>query len=176
MPRSTPAQAAPSHEPLVLALSDVIGEGADAHRVAHVGRWTLEAHNDDTLRMRDADIAVALGYTEPRMIRRLIKRIWPENKGPHVRSTVERTSTPRSFDSATMRLMSLRIMRGALNPSHAARSTSRTRGLWSDPSAESGRSTPSGRWAIQRPGATGSMSSAVSLRCCVACGVVRTSS
>lgn len=51
--------------------------------------------SDEEPRIRDTDLASWLGYAEPRMVRKLIKRMWPGNKGPHVRSTVERTSMPK---------------------------------------------------------------------------------
>ncbi len=50
---------------------------------------------DGEPRIRDIDAATRLGYAEPRMVRKLIKRIWPENKTPYVRATVERTLMPR---------------------------------------------------------------------------------
>lgn len=50
---------------------------------------------DDEPRIRDIDLATWLGYTRPRAARDLIKRVWPANKAPYVRSTVERTSMPK---------------------------------------------------------------------------------
>jgi len=50
---------------------------------------------DGEPRIRDIDAATRLGYAEPRMVRKLIKRVWPGNKAPYVRSTVARTSMPK---------------------------------------------------------------------------------
>lgn len=44
--------------------------------------------------VRDIDAAARLGYKEPRAVRELIKRIWPEFRGLCVRDTVERTQMP----------------------------------------------------------------------------------
>ena len=80
-----------------VTVSEVIGTGAEAHRMVRVGDWEMRvegAEGTDPL-IRDLDAAARLGFKQPRMIRKLIKRIWPENKGLHVRSTVERTSMPQ---------------------------------------------------------------------------------
>lgn len=89
--------AAPEPVDMTPLVSEVIGTGADAHRIVRVGPWVLDARGADAeeVRVRDVEIATRLGYAEPRMVRRLIKAIWPENQRPHVRSAVERTSMPR---------------------------------------------------------------------------------
>lgn len=60
--------------------------------------WEFSIWNDSTddePRIRDTDAAERLGYAEPRQVRELIKRIWPENKRPIQRPTVGRTSMPK---------------------------------------------------------------------------------
>lgn len=79
-------------------VSDVIGEGALARREMAIEGTALTVwmeYGDSEPRMIDTDVAAKLGFKEPRMVRKLIERIWPENQRPHVRSTVERTSMPR---------------------------------------------------------------------------------
>jgi hypothetical protein len=64
-----------------------------ARRILEAQGWTLVLGGDfpdGEPRIRDIDAAARLGYSEPRMVRKLIKRIWPENKAPNCRSTVER--------------------------------------------------------------------------------------
>mgnify|MGYP007083443292 CR=1 FL=1 len=81
-----------------VTVSEWIGEGKDAHRLVRVDARELTVfreYGDDEPRMLDADVAKVLKFKQPRMIRKLIERIWPENQRPHVRSTVERTSMPR---------------------------------------------------------------------------------
>lgn len=61
---------------------------------AHGWEFSLwEGAPDEEPRIRDVDAAARLGYERPRKIRELIKRIWPENKAPHCRSTMSRQST-----------------------------------------------------------------------------------
>ena len=45
---------------------------------------------DDEPRIRDTDAATQLGYAQPRDVRKLIERIWPENQRPNCRDTVAR--------------------------------------------------------------------------------------
>lgn len=63
-------------------------------RTLAVGAWRFTvadaAANDTEPRVRDIDAAERLGFKEPRMIRKLIKRIWPSGDGPINRSTVSR--------------------------------------------------------------------------------------
>jgi len=79
-------------------VSPVVGEGADAHRLVRVGEWQLThwlACEDGEPRMRDIDGAERLGFKEPRMVRKLIRRTFGENlPGIYERSTVERSQTP----------------------------------------------------------------------------------
>lgn len=49
---------------------------------------------DGEPRIRDIDAATRLGYSRPRDVRKVIKRIWPENKAPYVRATMARSQTP----------------------------------------------------------------------------------
>lgn len=81
----------------VPTISDVIGTGPDAHRIVRVADFRLKAWISDGEEpmIRDLDLAERLGFDRPRKVRDLIRRIWPENKRPHVRPTVERTSMPR---------------------------------------------------------------------------------
>lgn len=78
-------------------ISDVLGAGADAHRIVRVRGWTLRAEGADGTEpmVRDIDAATHLGFARPRDVRKLIERIWPEGQRPHVRATVARTSMPR---------------------------------------------------------------------------------
>lgn len=77
-------------------ISGVIGEGELAHRRVAVGLWTFTVPGADGTEplIRDLDAASRLGFARPRKIRELIERIWPENKRPHVRPAVGRTSMP----------------------------------------------------------------------------------
>ncbi len=84
-------------------VSTPIGDGADAHRIVRKGPWTftaMGAQGTEPL-IRDVDAAERLGFGRPRDVRKLIERIWPENKRPHVRATVARTSMPRGGERET---------------------------------------------------------------------------
>lgn len=62
-------------EPVQPVVSDVIGEGEEAHRNVSIGRWTLTAWHvagADEPRIRDIDLAQRLGYQRPAKIRDLI--------------------------------------------------------------------------------------------------------
>ena len=76
-------------------VSEVIGDGDNAHRLVRAGDWTftvLGAKGTEAL-IRDTDAATRLGFARPRDVRKLIERIWPENKRPNCRATVGRQST-----------------------------------------------------------------------------------
>lgn len=71
--------------------------GDVAREVITAGAWELSIWHDlddGEPRIRDIDAAARLGYERPRDVRKLIERIWPENKRPYVRATVARTSMP----------------------------------------------------------------------------------
>lgn len=75
-----------------VTVSEVIGTGAEAHRMVRVGDWEMRvegAEGTDPL-IRDLDAAERLGFTRPRNIRNTIERIWPENQRPNCRFTVKR--------------------------------------------------------------------------------------
>lgn len=79
-------------------VSEVIGVGADAHRLARVGEWCfrLDAHDPAAEPLiRDTDAAERLGFARPRDIRKIITRIWPENQRPAYRATVARNGPGR---------------------------------------------------------------------------------
>lgn len=66
--------------------------------VVRVNGWDLvKGDGKEEPRIRDLDLAVRLKYSEPRLIRKLIKRLIDDGflSGIDVRSTVERTSMPR---------------------------------------------------------------------------------
>lgn len=66
--------------------------------IVRVDGWDLvKDDNGGEPRIRDIDLATRLQYREPRLIRKLIKRLIDDGFLPsiHVRSTVERTSMPR---------------------------------------------------------------------------------
>lgn len=74
-----------------LNLSAVVGVGADAHRIATIGAWSfMVPENNQEPMIRDLDAAERLEFAQPRQIRELIERIWPENKRPINRRTVRR--------------------------------------------------------------------------------------
>lgn len=75
----------------VPTVSEVIGEGAAAHRIVRVGAWEFVAPTADSEpRMRDLDLAARLGNSRPRDIRPLIAR-WEPEIGPILsRETVSR--------------------------------------------------------------------------------------
>ena len=68
-----------------------------------VDGWPLDVTNSEDPRVRDVDLAERLGFAEPRMIRKLVKRMMDDQEliGVHVRSTVERTSMPRGGERET---------------------------------------------------------------------------
>jgi len=67
-----------------------------SRRILTVGDgYELAVERDGVPRVRDLDAAARLGFSRPRDIRKLIERVWPENKRPHVRATMARTSMPR---------------------------------------------------------------------------------
>lgn len=64
-----------------------------ARRILEAQGWTLVLGGDfpdGEPRIRDIDAAERLGYSQPRDVRKLIVRMWPENKGPIQRATVAR--------------------------------------------------------------------------------------
>ena len=85
-------------------IPEVLVRSDDERTVITCGAWEMSRWADTSggdVLVRDIDAAARLGFAEPRMIRKLIKRIWPENQGVHVRSTVERTSMPRGGERTT---------------------------------------------------------------------------
>lgn len=89
---------APPEQVFEATMSAIVGTGADARRLVRVADWTMSVwstYGDDEPRVRDVDLAARLGFERPRKIRELIERIWPENRRPHVRPMVGRTSMPR---------------------------------------------------------------------------------
>lgn len=79
-------------------VSSVIGEGAAAHRLVKVNDATLAVwseYGDDEPRMLDTDVAKRLGFKQPRDIRKLIERVWPEDRRPNMRATVARVFVGR---------------------------------------------------------------------------------
>ena len=61
--------------------------------VLTVGRWELSRWKDlgdGEPRVLDTDAAAVLGFEQPRDIRKLIKRTWPEGSRPIQRATVAR--------------------------------------------------------------------------------------
>ncbi len=69
---------------------EAVAEGGA--RVLTVGAWSLvvDAEGESEPRVRDLDAAERLGFSRPRDIRKLIERIWPENRRPNCRATVAR--------------------------------------------------------------------------------------
>ena len=66
--------------------------------IVRIDGWDLVKEDGSSEpRIRDLDLAARLQYREPRLIRKLIKRLIDDGflSGIHVRSTVERTSMPR---------------------------------------------------------------------------------
>jgi hypothetical protein len=60
----------------VPTVSEVIGEGEEAHRIVRVGAWEFVASAADSEpRIRDLDLAVRLEFGRPRDIRRLIRSL-----------------------------------------------------------------------------------------------------
>jgi len=89
---------APPEQVFEATMSAIVGAGADARRLVRVADWTMSVwstYGDDEPRIRDVDLATRLGFERPRDVRKLVERIWPENRRPHVRATVARTSMPR---------------------------------------------------------------------------------
>lgn len=80
-----------AQQPLVLARQE-------KNRTVYTrGKWELSVWQDlgdEEPRALDTDVAKVLGFKQPRQIRELIERIWPENKRPCVRRTVVRTQMP----------------------------------------------------------------------------------
>lgn len=73
-------------------ISEVMGEGAEAHRLVRVGSWEMRAQGAAGTEptVRDLDAAERLGFKRPRDVRKLIERIWPQDKRPIHRATVAR--------------------------------------------------------------------------------------
>jgi hypothetical protein len=61
----------------VVTVSEVVGEGFEAHRIVRVGPWTLvaAATNGEEPRIRDIDLAERLEFSRPRDIRKLIRSL-----------------------------------------------------------------------------------------------------
>ena len=80
-----------------ITFSPIIGEGAAAHRIARVADAFIfdVPCSDNEPRIRDLDLAEKLGFTQPRDIRKLIKRFVSAGDLPGVdwRATVARQST-----------------------------------------------------------------------------------
>lgn len=79
------------HNPV--SVSEVIGTGRDAHRLVRANDATLTVwseYGDNEPRMLDTDVAKRIGLKEPRSIRKLIERIWPEGQRPFLRDAVSR--------------------------------------------------------------------------------------
>lgn len=96
------ARATDEAPPEPVFISEVIGEGALAHRRVAVGLWAFTvpgAEGTEPL-IRDLDAAERLGFSRPRKIRELIERIWPENKRPQSRPTVGRQRTRHGGERA----------------------------------------------------------------------------
>lgn len=96
-PAATTAKApSPGAEPEPLDLtpmvSEVVGVGPDAHRLVQVGLWRFTAPGaiGEEVVVRDADLGARVGLGRPRDVRKLIERIWPENRRPIKRATVAR--------------------------------------------------------------------------------------
>jgi len=83
-----------------ITMSDLVGMGADAHRLVRVGAWSFtvwETTSDGEPRMRDVDVGERLGFGRPRKVRELVRRTWSGEKFRqiYVRPMVGRTSMPR---------------------------------------------------------------------------------
>ncbi len=99
-PNSATSERAPvldlDPDSLPMAVSGLVGTGDDARREIHLGPLTLVAFlatGPDNALVHDLELGRWLAYAEPRMIRRLIKRVYPGFRGVHCRSTVERQLT-----------------------------------------------------------------------------------
>ena len=80
---------------LHISVSEVIGTGPEAHRLVRVDDWTMtlwEEYGDDEPRMLDTDVARRIKLKQPRNIRQMIERIWPEGQRPRCRTMVVRQS------------------------------------------------------------------------------------
>jgi len=77
----------------IVTISDVIGEGSEAHRIVRVENCVFRTTPESTtgeLRMRDVDFATKLGHGRARDIRKVIRR-WEPEIGPILsRATVAR--------------------------------------------------------------------------------------
>lgn len=88
----------------VPTVSEVIGEGENAHRIVRVGVWELTAWvgrgEADEPRMRDIDLGTRLGYPNPKEIRKLARdHEKAGNINPfHVRAAVARTGAVPRFE------------------------------------------------------------------------------
>ncbi len=81
---------------LPVAVSEVVGDGLDAHREIHLGPLALVAWvatGAENALVRDVELGHWLGYGRPRDVRKLVESIWPENKRPQSRATVARQRT-----------------------------------------------------------------------------------
>jgi len=97
---STATTAAPQPlPPLEVLVGEIVGIGADALQEIKAGEWVLTRYGqEEEPRVSDLELARHLGYSEPRAIRKLIKRMISQDRLPgeiHVRSTMSRTSMPR---------------------------------------------------------------------------------
>lgn len=78
---------------LPVAVSEVVGDGPDAHREIHRGPLALVAWfatGAENALVRHEELGRWLGYDRPRKVRELIERIWPENRRPIQRPGVGR--------------------------------------------------------------------------------------
>lgn len=76
---------------------ETIGTGADTRRIVKAGAWEMTVFGVEGVEplIRDTDAAARLGFSQPRDVRKLIERIWPENQRPNCRATVARQSVGR---------------------------------------------------------------------------------